>query len=663
MAVARMRKITILAYDELESALFEAIRDLELMHVTRSTAVNAGDGTGRNDYAAKTPEYVEKLSQLAVIKSYFEQYNTIEKGFIDMFTGKKPEMSFADFQQAVTGYGINRIFTTVKEHDQCLRDIAKEATELKQRVQSLAPWKELDIPIEEISPTRSCEMLLGIVPAAALSPAKESQSEISRKDIHYRVIWEERGQAGVWFVALSDEGPGLSTLISALGGVSVNLAREAATYSGTGYVSDVLQSMESRLKDLENEQEAILAEDVEMAGGLMEILALTDYYLDKKNLAEVQKESSRTRFTLVVEGYVKAKDVGRFREGLKAFRDIEIVDEEPKDDEDVPVYLENHPIIRPFEVVTNIFGYPQYNEVDPTPVLAPFFWIFFAMCLGDAVYGILLILLSWRFLKTQKLEDDKMIRLLMYCGVSTVIAGALMGSWLGDFPTAFLKGTVIERFTSAVAVIDPINDPLTLLLVSLAFGLVHIWAGIFVKMVEDIKAGRVADGIFDSGSWVVFLPGLVSWGLMKVGIIRSNIPLYIMAFGALMVMYSGSRGQKNILLKPISGVGGLYSIIGYFSDTLSYARILALGLASAIIGVVVNMVSSLVVSMLPKVGWVFVPVILAIGHVFNLVINALGSFIHSGRLQFVEFFTKFFEGGGRPFKPLRRVRENVSLTD
>ena len=660
MAVARMRKITILAFQELEGALFEAIRDLELMHVTRSTAVNAGEKAGRNDFAAEAPEYVEKLSQLAVIKSYFEQYNAIEKGFIDMFTGKKPEMSYSDFQKAVNEYDIGEVFSKVKEHEQRLRDIVKESTELQQRAQVLAPWKDLDIPISEIGNTRTCEMLLAIVPAAALSAA---EPEISLEGAHYRVIWEVRGQAGVWFVSLSGQGPALGNLVSTLGGVPVNLSREGAGFSGTDFAADVLEFVENRISNLENEREAILSKDVEMAQDLMDILALTDYYLDKKNLDEVQKEASRTQFTLVIEGYVKAKEVARFREGLKDFRDIEIVDEEPRDDDDVPVYLENHPIIRPFEVVTNIFGYPRYNEVDPTAALAPFFWVFFAMCLGDAVYGIILTLLSWRFLKTQKLEDDKMIRLLMYCGVSTIIVGALMGSWLGDFPKAFLKGTAIERFTSSLAVLDPINDPLTLLLVSLAFGLVHIWAGIIVKMVETIKAGQVADGIIDSGSWVVFLPGLVSWGLSKVGVIQSNIPFYIMVTGALMVMYSGSRGQKNILLKPISGVGGLYSIIGYFSDTLSYARILALGLASAIIGVVVNMVSALVLSMMPKVGWVFVPVILAIGHVFNLVINALGSFIHSGRLQFVEFFTKFFEGGGRPFKPLRRVRENVSLTD
>ena len=116
-------------------------------------------------------------------------------------------------------------------------------------------------------------------------------------------------------------------------------------------------------------------------------------------------------------------------------------------------------------------------------------------------------------------------------------------------------------------------------------------------------------------------------------------------------------------MKPFSGLYGLYGTIGYFSDTMSYSRLLALGLASAIIGMVVNKIAFLMGSMIPVVGWVFVPVILIGGHVFNLVINVLGSFIHAGRLQFVEFFTKFFEGGGRPFKPLTRVNDNVSLTD
>jgi len=661
MAVARMRKITILAYEELEAPLFEELRDTGLMHVTKSTAAGNGEQPEEIDFDAEAPEYVERLSQLAVIKSYFERYNAIEKGFIDMFTGKKPEMSFGEFKNAVAGYDVPRIFARVQEHDQRLGDIGKEITGLEQKMQVFEPWRQLDIPLHEIGGTGTCDTFLAVVPVSALG-----SDEIASSGVHHRVIWEDRGQAGVWLAVFLGKGSGdphANSLLASLGGARVNLAREAEGYAETGLVDDIFRAIEERHSALHKEQETILAKDVEMAQGLLNTLALTDYYLDKKNLDQVRKEASRTRFTLVVEGYVKAREVGMFRDRLSVFRDIEIIDEEPGEDDDVPVYLENHPLIRPFEVVTNIFGYPSYHEIDPTPVLAPFFWVFFGMCLGDAVYGIMLTLFSWRFIKTQNLEDDRLMRLLMYCGVSTFFAGAFMGSWLGDFPAAFLPGTLFERLTSSVALLDPINDPLTLLLVSLAFGIVHIWAGIIVKMAGTIRAGQVVDGLVDHGSWVVFLPGLVSWGLSKAGVIQSDIPLYIMIAGALLVIYSGARGQKNILLKPISGIGGLYSIVGYFSDTLSYARILALGLASAIIGVVVNTISKLVVVMLPKAGWVFVPVILAIGHLLNLVINALGSFIHSGRLQFVEFFTKFFEGGGTPFRPLKRVRENVSLTD
>ncbi len=360
---------------------------------------------------------------------------------------------------------------------------------------------------------------------------------------------------------------------------------------------------------------------------------------------------------------MKARDLGLLEEGLREFTEIELVAEDPSPGDDVPVFLENHPIIRPFEVITNIFGFPKYDEIDPTPFLAPFFWLFFGICLGDAVYGIVLTIGAWWFMKSQGLKPpgDKLPRLLMYSGISTLLAGAATNSWMADLVSVFLPGTSVERFLTRLALINPIEDPLTMMLVSFAFGIFHVWVGIGVKMLSSFRKGEYSDGVWSSGSWLVFLPGLVFWVVSKAGIIKSQIPLYVMAIGALMVMYGASRSQKNILLKPFTGLYGLYGIVSYFSDTLSYSRLLALGLASAIIGVVVNKISQLVSMMVPIVGWVLVPVILAGGHVFNLVINVLGSFIHAGRLQFVEFFTKFFEGGGTPFRPLKRVSENVSV--
>ncbi len=661
MAVARMRKITILAFQELEEPLFERLRDTGLMHVTKSTVADTGERLEEVEMEIQSPEYVERLAQLSVIKSYFERYHTIEKSFIDMFTGKKPEMLLSEFKDAVAKYDIPKIFAKVQQHEEYLNDTEKQVADLEQRLQSLKVWNQLDIPLAQIGKTQTCHTCLAVVPLSGLDVP-----DIVSSKVHYKVIWELHGQAGIWLVVFSDDDNqrlSMDSVLSATGGSRVDLTRIAGDYADVGFVYDICQKIEERLDILRKEQETILSEDAEMAENLLDILALTDYYLDRKNLDEVRKDISRTRFTLVIEGFVKAAQVEAFKNQLSDFTGIAVIDEEPSEDDDVPVYLENHPLIRPFEVVTNIFGYPSYHELDPTPALAPFFWVFFGMCLGDAVYGIILSLFAWSFLKTQNLEDDKMMKLLMYCGVSTFFAGAVMGSWLGDLPTAFFPGTLFERITSSIALLDPINDPLTLLLVSLAFGIVHIWAGIIVKMIGTIRDGDLIGGLWEHGSWVVFLPGLVLWGISQTGVVQSDIPLYIMAAGALLVMYAGARNQPNILLKPISGVGGLYSIVNYFSDVLSYARILALGLASAIIGVVVNTISQLVIVMAPKIGWVFVPAILAVGHMLNLVINALGSFIHSGRLQFVEFFTKFFEGGGTPFNPLKRVGENVSLTD
>ena len=660
MAVAKMRKVTIFAYEELGESIFETLRDLEVLHVSKSESYDLSEYKDEEETEVDEAKYNEKLSQLSVIKSYFERYTTIKKSFIDMFTGAKPQMSYEDFQRVIASYDVSEIFSKVQVHEKRLREIDKETEQLKQRMEILTPWVDLDIPIPEIRPTRACDMQLAVVPSNSLNQvSKDDPLEL----VHHRVIWQEHGNSGVWLVALLDQEPSLSAVVSALGGVTVNLGREAAEYSGTGLVRDVLENIDKALTDLSGEREAILAEDAEMAQNLMDILALIDYYLDKRNLFEIHQEVAKTRFTLVIEGYAREKEIDKLRKGLSVYKDIEIVDEEPGQDDDVPVLLENNALVRPFEFVTNIYGYPQYHEMDPTPFLAPFFWVFFAMCLGDAVYGVILSIFSIVFLRTQKLEDDKLIKLLGYCGVSTVFAGALMGSWLGDLPKTFLEGTAFERFASRIAILDPVNDPITLLVVSLGLGILHIWVGVIVKMIGTIRTGAVVDGILDHGSWVVFLPGLIFWAVSQMGMIKSSIPLYIMIAGAVGIMWSGARSQKNILMKPISAIGGFYSILSYFSDTLSYARILALGLASAIIGVVVNMVCALIVDMVPGVGWVFVPVILIVGHLFNLLINALGSFIHSGRLQYVEFFSKFFEGGGTPFRPLRRVRKNVWVVE
>lgn len=650
MAVARMKKITIFAAKGLREPIFERLRDLGIVQVTGESSVSPEP--------FEVPAAISaEISRLSYLKDYLWKYNPLKNSFIDGFTGKKPDFSQAELNRLVEGYDIEGACDKAKSHEDRLKQISDEVSNIRDQVTALSPWQSLDIPLSRVGATRACAGALAVVPASRIADLDEA---VSGKPVFYQVVWEERAEAGIWLVSHSGSGLDLSGVMSAAGGRIVDFKE---SFPEDAAVAEILNGLEDRSRSLEGEREAVEAEDREMAEDMVGLLALTDYYLDKRNLSLVGGSVGATDFTLVIDGYVRAKDLDRLKEGLSDFTEIAIAAEDPGPDEDVPVYLENHPIITPFEVITNIYGFPKYNEIDPTPFLAPFFWIFFGICLGDAIYGIVLTLGCWWFIKSQGLKSpkDKLLRLLMYSGIATVIAGAATASWMADLASVFFPGTAIERFVNSLALINPIEDPLTMLVVSFAFGIFQVWVGIGVKMLSFFRQGQYMEGILSSGSWMVFLPGLVFWAVSKTGAISGGIWYYVMLAGALMVMYNASRSQKNILLKPFSGLYGLYGTVSYFSDTMSYSRLLALGLASAIIGVVVNKIAQLIADMIPYVGWVLLPVVLVGGHAFNLVINVLGSFIHAGRLQFVEFFTKFFEGGGRPFRPLTRLSQNVSL--
>ncbi|HHW26971.1 MAG TPA: V-type ATP synthase subunit I [Firmicutes bacterium] len=655
VAVARMRKVTIFITRDKKDAVLEKLRDLELMEVRET------EESRHQEREEIPPDIQSKISRLQYVASYFQKYNPVKKGFIDMFTGKKPELSQDDLWQAVREYDVDRTFEKIRENEERLKELGQKLVGLESSIEALSAWAELDIPIKDLGrKTVYTENFLAVVPTLAW----ESRSgESLNGAVHGVKVWSNSSRTGLWFVASLEDVDKARLFVSSIGGSVVDLRQAAGQTRSTGTVASVIDALRAEGEAVRQEQERILASDKAMAEDLVAVLGLWDYYQDQKNLKEVTNSLQRTEYTFVIRGFVRAKDMDKLRQGLSEFTEMVIADEEPGMEDDPPVYLDNPPLLRPFEVITNIFGFPQYNEIDPTPVLAPFFWVFFGICLGDAVYGIILSLVCWVFLKTQKLGEggEKLVRLLMYSGISTIIMGALMGSWFADLPTVFFGGTIIERFAKSVAVLDPIGDPLTLLVISFILGIIQIWVGILVKMYALIRAGEVKEAILSQGSWGILIPGLMGVIAQMAGVLDSTVPLYVTYLGALMVVYSASRGQKNILLKPFSGLYGLYSIVGYFSDTMSYSRLLALGLASAVIGVVVNKIAELVVSMVPVVGWVFVPLILLGGHVFNLVINVLGSFIHSGRLQFVEFFTKFFEGGGRPFRPLKRVSDNVSV--
>jgi V/A-type H+-transporting ATPase subunit I len=369
-----------------------------------------------------------------------------------------------------------------------------------------------------------------------------------------------------------------------------------------------------------------------------------------------------TEQTVILEGWVKKNDYPRLQKLVSAFEASSLHKIEPAENENVPVEIENRYYVRPFESITRLYGMPQYSNVDPTIFLAPFFAIFFALCLTDAAYGLLLIaFIAWLIKKIQ--GDTKMMRMFIICSAVTVLAGALTGGWFGDAVQQFLPA--LKPLRAKVMWFDPLENPMMFFKLSLALGYFQVIFGICVALAHNLKQRQYIAAVFDQITWLVMLNSLVLFGLAKAGVLPEALagffgPLALLPAIAI-VLFSEREGGWGQRL----GMGGynLFSTVFFVGDILSYARLMALGMVTAGFGMAINVIVAMVAKIqIPVLGFVLAAIIFAGGHLFNAGMSVLSAFVHTLRLQFVEFFPKFFVGGGRAFEPLTKTYNHIYIS-
>ena len=299
-----------------------------------------------------------------------------------------------------------------------------------------------------------------------------------------------------------------------------------------------------------------------------------------------------------------------------------------------------------YDVVTRLYSVPRREELDPTPYMAPFFFIFFGLCMADVGYGVILSLLALFISRKLKLAGmgKQLVDLLFLGGIASVVFGVILGGYWGDL------------FGLAPLWFNPLEDPITMLIFCFILGLFHIYFGMGIQAYRNIKAGKPLDALLDQVIWIVFLTSLILIAIPQF----SAVAKWIVIAGAALLILTQGRRQKGLLKKFFSGLGSLYGITGYLSDVLSYSRLLALSLSTAVIATVINVMGKLMAGSL--IGYLFMALILAGGHLFNMLIGVLGAYVHTSRLQYIEFFGKFFEGGGRVFRPFRVTNKFVDIT-
>jgi V/A-type H+-transporting ATPase subunit I len=396
-------------------------------------------------------------------------------------------------------------------------------------------------------------------------------------------------------------------------------------------LTDDLEGLRKKKEELTKHAES-LVNDI----GLLEILY--DLISIEKDKSSIVKDLGKTDKTFMLKGWLPerfSKDLVQLLDGMTDKYTLQF--EDPRDEDDIPVLLDNPAVVQPLEMITEQYSLPNPRGVDPNLIMAPFFVVFFGMMVTDAGYGIIMAIVTAFILYKFKLQGGikKMMGLMFLGGISTFIWGVVFGGWFGDL----LKIRPLW--------FNPLEEPLKMLIFCLALGVIQLYTGFGIQAYKSIRVGKYLDAFYDQGLWLMLLTGLMFMALPPLAVAGK----YMAIIGAAGTVLMSARTEKNIFKRLISGVLSLYNVTGFLGDVLSYSRLFALGLATGVIGAVFNSMGLMMSGSL--IGKLFMVIFLIIGHTFNLTLGILGAYVHSSRLQYVEFFGKFFEGEGKAFDPLR----------
>jgi V/A-type H+/Na+-transporting ATPase subunit I len=656
--IAEMAKVHIALPLAQADELYTWLQEREIIEVTKLAR------TANNDAAGSWDLQLAQIQFALEFISRVREELTIEtpRPLRELFAGK-PTATLARLEQSLGGLGLKQLLKNMHSLSDQLGAFVAQQEKAREIERSLHPWQDLSVTGVELAGTPNVRHALITVSVQEEMLVKRKLLAIDDLALQEvgRTVTKKQGQVFWEVVVLRMSVAKLDAILAETNAEAVQLP-----VPGGQTVAQYAQALRTQIVELKQQYRQTLNEAKQYLKMERELKFSYDALLHRQERDRARRLAAHLTHAEVLAGWVPKYKLAELGDELaRTFPTAALEEVAVAANETPPTHLKNSVLMQPFEAVTNIFGQPKYTEIDPSGPLSLFFLIAFGLALTDAGYGIVMMIVMWaaeRFFRlTRPLRN--MVRLLFYAGASTIVFGALSGGWFGMNIEA-LPGEVGDILLS-LKVIDPISEPLVLLVVALAFGIVQLLFAWSVRGYDHLRKGDIAGLLFDDLGWIAMVVTLLLWAgarqeLLPVGW-EKPLWLSVLAVGGVLILTQG-RSYKNPLLKVGGGLLSLYGLVNFLSDTLSYSRLLALGLATGIIALVVNLIGTMVVAAvpIPLVGWLLAAAVLLIGHTFNLLINTLGAFIHSGRLQFVEFFPKFIMGGGRPYHPLGWVGKYVA---
>ena len=666
MAVLKMQRITVCALKKDRKAILEKLQSMGVLQVDPvlendsdfKTMDTAGQRMGFEKAAAAVDQALDIL----------DKYVLEKKSVFAALEGRKVITAKTEAQVREKRRELLRTARQISELDRERAEQNSLIAKLENNIESLEPWMNLDVPVKTQS-TRRTVLMPGTMPGGTTQEEiyeilAEKAPQAEGADIH--IVSSEPGMVYLTVLCMKEDARDVEDALRSAGFARPSHIWDDAPVQEKQELLEQIQDCRKKISQIK-EQISTLAREREP----LKIVA--DYYRVRADKYAVLGELPQSHRTFVISGYIPRCEADYVAGDLLERYDCAVDVEELREDEEAPVILKNNPFSANMEGIVESYGLPHKGEIDPTTIMSFFYIFFFGMMLSDAAYGALVALICGILVRKfpgMSQGMKKSLKLFFYCGLSTLVWGILFGGYFGN-----IVDIVSEKFFGHTVTVPalwfiPLDDPMKLLVYSLLFGVIHLFVGLGIKGYLCLKDKKYMDFFCDVVLWFMLLTGLILMLLPSdifASIAQTEIVFppvlnrtaqILAAAGAAGIVLMSGRGHKNPALRLALGAYDLYNITGWLSDVLSYSRLLALGLATGVIASVINQMGS----MLPDnlIGVVFFVLIFLVGHAMNLAINLLGAYVHTNRLQFVEFFGKFYEGGGRPFTPFK---ENTKYTE
>lgn len=531
----------------------------------------------------------------------------------------------------------------VRKTTRRLSELSAECSRIDTEAAGLAPWEKFDLPLS-LEGTEKTVLVKGTLPADVSLPAlAEEVSDACGGAAVVGEVFRDKSYLYIYAVCHASLRDALLTALSHGGFSRLSFPDCGKDETCGAMLSRLKKEKEARGAEM-TALDARLRDAAANRGALERAYDCLSASLEK---LRVKNELFCTESTCILRGWIPAEAERRLADKLAPYACCyELCD--PEEGEDVPVKLSNTRFASPFESIIAMYSYPKYKTFDPTVIMGFFYALIFGMIMQDVGYGLLLAVgcpVLCRIMRPKE-STRKMLGAFTICGISTMLFGVLFGGYFSDFPHQIavnLFGMPADTLSDVALWFNPIENNMLFLVLTLGVGAAHMVIGMLIKMYMLFRDGEVFAAIFDVGSWLVLFAGI---GLLFV---LPQVGTWTALAGAAMLILTQGRSSKSIVGKFFKGIYSLYNIISYLSDLLSYSRIFALGLSGAIIGQVMNILGTLWGG--GFVGILVLTLIFIVGHVLNLALSLISAFVHTARLQYIEFFGKFYVDGGRPFRP------------